>query len=191
MVNHAAQHLLTDRLVLRPFQADDADEYARIRAKPEVVRYLPGGEASAEAAQSISSRVIKIFDLHWREHGFGPWAVIDAASSRLIGHLGLRVVPELGGEIELLYMLDQPFWGKGLATEGCRAALDSGFRQQELDHVIALAMPENKASLAVMKRLGFADEGIVSAFNLQVVRCSLPADRWLMGESSNGSSAQD
>jgi ribosomal-protein-alanine N-acetyltransferase len=31
------------RLLLRPFEAGDVVAYARIRAKPEVMRFMPGG----------------------------------------------------------------------------------------------------------------------------------------------------
>ena len=40
----APRNITTRRLLLRPFVRDDTSAYAAIRSKPEVVRYLPGGE---------------------------------------------------------------------------------------------------------------------------------------------------
>jgi ribosomal-protein-alanine N-acetyltransferase len=142
----------TARLLLRPFQADDLAAYAAIRAKPEVNRYLPGGEARAAEAWAVAERVIALFTAPDTQPL--PWAVVEKASGRLIGHLGLRRLEELEGAVELLYMLDSAFWGEGLATEGAQAALDYGFDALKLDRIIGLALAENKASRRVLEKLG-------------------------------------
>ena len=111
----------TERLDLRPFEAGDVDWYAAIRAKPEVVRHLPGGEPTAARARPIAEATAPHFAGLWREVGYGPWAVVERQSGRPLGHAGVRLLPELG-ETEILYMLDTPAWGRGYATEAGRAA---------------------------------------------------------------------
>ena len=169
------QMIETDRLLLRPFCAGDIDAYAAIRAKPEVVRCLPGGEASVSRARDIAARTVTGFaDLWSGDPGYGPWAAIERASGRLIGHLGLRLLPELGNETELLYMLDSSTWGCGYATEGAAAARDYGFDALNLRRLIGLALPGNPASLRVLEKIGMQPEpGLISAFGLELVRCSL------------------
>jgi len=142
----------TARLLLRPFQADDLAAYTAIRAKPEVLRYLPGGEARAVEAKAVAERVITLFTVTG-EHPL-PWAVVEKSSARLIGHLGLRRLPDFNGDVELLYMLDSEFWGRGFATEGARAALDYGFNDLKLDRIIGLVLAENQASQAVLRKAG-------------------------------------
>jgi [ribosomal protein S5]-alanine N-acetyltransferase len=117
--------LTTARLVLRPFDASDVVAYAAIRAKPEVVAMLPAGPEAAARAADDAARLVSA----WAGLGPGtaPWAVEAREGGRLLGHLGLRVLPELGGETELLYMLDSDVWGRGLATEGGKAALGAAF----------------------------------------------------------------
>jgi len=155
--------LATGRLVLRPFAASDVDGYAAIRAKPGVVAMLAG-----DAAQLVSA---------WAgaRPGAAPWAVEARESGRLLGHLGLRPLPELGGKTELLYMLDSEVWGRGLATEGGAAALRAAFGPLGLRRVIALARPENAASLAVMRKLGMRREDEVQVFGVRAVRCAAHA----------------
>jgi ribosomal-protein-alanine N-acetyltransferase len=159
----------TERLDLRPFEAGDVDWYAAIRAKPEVVRFLPGGEPTAARARPIAEATVPHFVGLWREVGYGPWAVVERESGRPLGHAGVRFLPELG-ETEILYMLDTPAWGRGYATEAARAARDFGFEQLKLQRLIAFAVPENTASIHVLEKLGMTGEGVFPAFGLEVVR---------------------
>lgn len=165
--------LSTARLVLRPFAASDVEACAAIRAKPEVVAMLPGGPEAATRAAADAARLLSA----WvgARPGAAPWAVQAKADGRLIGHLGLRPLPELGGETELLYMLDSDVWGRGLATEGAAAALRAAFGPLGLRRVIALARPENAASLAVMRKLGMRREGEMQVFDVRAVRCAADA----------------
>ena len=162
----------TARLVLRPFAPEDAPAYAAIWAKPEVVRFLPGGEGLAARAQELAETRAALFAAQWRVFGYGPWAAVEQASGALLGHLGLRRLPELG-ETELLYMLDRPAWGKGYATEGARAAVAWAFAQTDLPRLVAFAAPENRGSIRVMEKAGFAYDGAVRVFGLDAARYTL------------------
>ncbi len=168
----------TDHLLLRPFEPEDVDAYAAIRAKPEVVRYLPGGPESAANARAKAEQLIPTFVTAWRDPGYGPWAVIERATDRLIGHAGLRLVPELGGETEILYMLDSACWGRGYATEAAEAACRYGFETLGLDRLIALALPENAGSIRVMQKLGMTADGPFEAFGISGIRYVLRRDQW-------------
>lgn len=160
--------LATRRLVLRPFARSDIAAYAAIRAKPEVVAMLPGGPEAAARATADAERLVTAWAA--LPAGAAPWAAEEKESGRLLGHLGLRPLPELGGETELLYMLDSGAWGRGLATEGAAAALRAAFGPLGLRRVVALARPENAASVAVMRKLGMRFEGETRVFGLQAVR---------------------
>lgn len=170
--------IITDHLLLRPFEAVDVAAYAAIRAKPEVVRYLPGGPEGAANAQAKAEQLIPVFAAAWRDPGYGPWAVIERASGRLIGHAGLRLVPELDGETEILYMLDSACWGRGYATEAAEAACRFGFETLGLDRLIALALPENTGSIRVMQKLGMTADGPFEAFGISGIRYAIRRDQW-------------
>ena len=91
--------LATRRLVLRPFARSDIAAYAAIRAKPEVVAMLPGGPEAAARAAADAERLVAAWAA--LPAGAAPWAAEEKESGRLLGHLGLRPLPELGGEIPL------------------------------------------------------------------------------------------
>ena len=45
-------------------------------------------------------------------------------------------------------------WGRGLATEGARAALGYGFEVVDLERIISTARADNAASRRVMEKCG-------------------------------------
>ncbi len=165
----------TQRLILRPFEPGDVAAYTAIKAKPEVLRFLPGGEAgAAHAAKAAQLQVSQFIGLWQEEPRYGPWAVVETASGGLIGHAGLRLLPKLGGVTEILYMLDSAVWGRGYATEAAGAARDYGFAALGLDRLAAFAFPENAASLRVMEKIGMRREpGLTEAIGLSFVKYTI------------------
>jgi RimJ/RimL family protein N-acetyltransferase len=156
----------TERLLLRQFVDDDLDPYASgIFADPDVLRYLPQRETPArERAQ----RTMDFFNEHWAQYSYGPCAVIEKSSGELIGHCGLRFIPELS-ETEVLYAFAKSVWGKGFATEAACASVDFGFQQLRLKRIIALAVPENLASRRVMDHCGMKYERDMHIFGVDCV----------------------
>ncbi len=144
----------TARLLLRPFTAADAPAWLAIRTQPAVARFLPPlGDDPARYAGEIAAA----FASHWAERGYGPYAVIDKPSGRLLGHHGLRVIPEFG-ETEALWSLDPTVHGRGLATEAGRAVLAHAFDRVRLPRLIAVTTEDNGPSRRVMAKLGFRFE---------------------------------
>jgi [ribosomal protein S5]-alanine N-acetyltransferase len=168
----------TARLRLRPFRPDDRPAYTAIRADPETARYLPGGAAGAAEAADKAERAVAGWGAGaWQGGGYAPWAVEHVGDGgRLIGHLGLRYLPEIG-ETELLYLFERPAWGRGFATEGAQAAVAFARDRLGLAYLVAFAVPENAASIAVMRRCGFAHEGPVHIFGIDGVRYGLRLTR--------------
>jgi RimJ/RimL family protein N-acetyltransferase len=154
----------TARLVLRMFRPDDLDEFAALVADADVMKYVANGtpvtrEESDIALQSIIR--------HWDSHGFGRWAVIDKDTRAFAGYGGLR---SLLGTPEVVYHLGKAYWGRGLATELARASLRFGFEEHQFDSIIAIAKPENVASIRVMEKAGLRYELHTSYYNYDVIQ---------------------
>lgn len=146
----------TERLLLRTWQPVDEAEMARINREPEVARYLnrPADPASIAAFYGAITG-------HWRDHGFGPWALESTepeSTGRFVGFAGLGFVPPFlataGEAPELGWRLDPAFWGRGLATEAARAARDDAFDRLRLPEVISIIHPSNARSQRVAAKLG-------------------------------------
>jgi len=83
------------------------------------------------------------------ERGWGLWAAEIRATGEFIGFIGLQPTSaELPCSpcIEVGWRLAQPYWGKGFATEGARAALRFGFEKRGLDEIVSLTVPANRLS---------------------------------------------
>lgn len=167
MKREAPATLETQRLKLRGFTLEDVAAHGRIFSDPLVTRYLPRGPYPAEKAPEIAQRTVAYFIEHWEKLGFGVWAVTDAVSGALIGQCGLNHLAA-SDEFEVLYLLDRPFWGVGLATEAAQAAVDVGFDWVGLERIIGLTAPENVASQRVLRKIGLRYEEDAQYFGMQV-----------------------
>ncbi len=63
---------------------------------------------------------------HWSLRGYGLWAAEERATGEFVGRIGLWN-PEGWPGLEVGWLLDCACWGRGLATEGARAALAYAF----------------------------------------------------------------
>ncbi|WP_298723830.1 GNAT family N-acetyltransferase [uncultured Ferrovibrio sp.] len=168
----------TERLVLRRFAGGDWENLARLYADDTVMRHmLPGRGLERKAAAERAKSNIHNFNDHWDRRGYGVWAVTDRATGRLLGQCGLRWIPE-AEQTELLYLLTKTVWGRGLATEAGRAALDFAFGSAGLNALIALTAPENKASQRVLGKLGFDYTGEGPLWERIVCWFTLPREQW-------------
>lgn len=139
----------TERLVLRRWRSDDAEPFAAINADPVVMRFV-GGPLS----RRDSDRVLERMETHWDTYGFGRCAVEEKLTARLLGFVGLGRHPAVPGATEIGWRLASHSWGRGLATEAAHAMRDLAFGRFGLDRVVSVAVPENAASLRVMRKIG-------------------------------------
>ena len=82
--------------------------------------------------------------------------IVHAVFSLLLCFLGVTGIYRLqpGGEPELVYSLAPACWGRGLASEASRAVIADAFGRLGFARVLARTDAPNRASIAVMKRLG-------------------------------------
>ncbi|MBN9219007.1 MAG: GNAT family N-acetyltransferase [Mesorhizobium sp.] len=155
MAEHRAdawQARRTARLLLRPPAAADLDFVTRLFARPELVAHRP--DPTPDTPRQSADRLLRDIG-HWREHGFGRWAI--EAEDGLIGFGGVTVSGEFEG-LNLSYHLRPESWGQGYASETIRAALAFAFGDLGARRVIGLVRPVNTASSRALERCGFRFE---------------------------------
>jgi len=140
----------SSRLILRQYQQSDIDAYAEMLADPEVMKYV--GTSEPQNRQT-AWRSLATMAGHWSLKGFGMWALEEKLSGEFIGRVGL-FSPDGWPGIEIGWMLRRGFWGQGYAFEAAEQALIHIKNTDELNTVISLIHPENKASISLTKRLG-------------------------------------
>jgi RimJ/RimL family protein N-acetyltransferase len=150
----------TARLRLRPLHDGDADavqvlhndaDFLRhigdkgVRSREDALRYLRDGPLASYAA-----------------HGFGLWAVEDAADGAWLGMCGLLRrdwldAPDIG------YAFLPAARGRGIAQEAADAVLALARTRFGLERVLAIVTPHNAASIRLLERAGLRDAGAITA----------------------------
>ena len=140
--------ILTDRLRLRGFQPDDAEDVFRYASDPAVLLYTTGC-----TPQRVDESRAFVDGLIHKPAGAYAWAVCLKSALRVIGAVEFGVGDGTEGSID--YALAKEHWNKGLMTEACRAVLDWGFcSHAELERVTTSAVVVNRASTRVMEKCG-------------------------------------
>ncbi len=148
-----ASQLVTDRLVLRPWQVDDAPAALRSYGDAEVARWLSPtmDQVSDEGGMRVVLQQWIAEDLRMLTPA-GRWAIELRDSGELIG--GATLLPLLpDDEYEMGWQLERAHWGHGYATEAGMAVAQWAFGQG-LEQVIALVRPTNSRAEATVRRLG-------------------------------------
>jgi RimJ/RimL family protein N-acetyltransferase len=172
---------VTPRLVLRSWDDDDAEPFARINADPAVMRYL-GGPMSRAGSDALLAR----FRDQMEQKPYGRWAVEHRGTGDLVGFLGLGDHPAAPEGPEIGWRFAATWWRQGLATEAATVVRDLAFDVLAIERIVSVTVPDNAASLGVMRRIGltpFAVREVSTPENpsLPVVVWSLARDDRLGG----------
>ena len=148
--------LETLRLELRDFVAADLDDLYRLDSDPRVMRYIGDGKpASRAAVVKVLTRIVRYPALY---PDLGIWRASRRDTGAFVGWFSLKYAGK-SPDIEVGYRLVPEAWGRGFATEGARALVDYGFDDLDLDRIIGVTDPGNKASQRVLMKAGLADVG--------------------------------
>jgi [ribosomal protein S5]-alanine N-acetyltransferase len=156
----------TRRLLARKPTPEDRALYHAHFSHPEVERWLRPSPLPPFNAK-VLDELIDGDCIHWEDHGFGPWVLIEREGGAFAGRGGLAwTAVEEKAQVELPWSIEPGLQGRGLATEAAVAATewarDLGFEQ-----VIALVLPANSASRRVAEKCGFEQNG-------EVIHAGLP-----------------
>ena len=169
----------TERLRLRPFVAEDIEEFASFNADPEVMRYIwKGRPLTREESERSLSRVVESFGAQ----GYGLWAAVLKASGRVVGFSGLNRLEDTP-EIEVAYRFARDSWGKGLATEAAHASLRYGFEEVGLRRAVAVAHPENVGSRRVLEKIGMKYERDAHHYGMDVAFYAVAREDFAPGDA--------
>lgn len=147
----------TDRLALRPFQADDLDALYAIQSRADVTRFLYWDSRDREQANESLHR--KMAQTRLEDEGQAlacavVWREVDAVVGDV--HLEWRSREHRQGEIGFVFHPDCQ--GKGLAREAAEVMLRLGFAELGLHRIEGRLDARNTASAALLERLGMRRE---------------------------------
>jgi RimJ/RimL family protein N-acetyltransferase len=147
----------TERLLLRPLTAADADALLAYRSRPDVCRYVPFEPMTREVVHDRLASVWARREL--TDEGQSLTLGVEVADTgELVGDVVLFWHSRLHASGEIGYAVNPAFGGHGYATEAARALLRLGFEGLGLHRVVARVDERNESSARLARRLGMRQE---------------------------------
>jgi RimJ/RimL family protein N-acetyltransferase len=149
--------LETERLLIRPFEAGDFEAMRAIHGDPRVVQWLYSEARTPDEVRTLLERKIAGTALV----ADGDWLSAAATlqdDGRLVGDLAMQLVSEEHRCVEVGYIIDPAYAGRGFATEAARAFVRLAFDQFGMHRVIGRVEPRNTGSARVLEKLGMRCE---------------------------------
>ena len=155
----------TDRMILRPWKAEDLPLFAKMNKDSRVMRYFPS-ILTDEQTESFYKRIQSEFD----RKGWGLYAVELKSNGTVIGSVGLH---EIGFDanftpgVEIGWRLDADYHNQGLATEAAKEVLKLA-QEKGLQRLYSFTAKQNSPSERVMQKIGMTKAGEFEHPNLSL-----------------------
>ncbi len=148
----------TERLALRTWRLDEVDVYHALRGDPEVVRYLYDEPLSHSEA---GNRLKRLRGEITEPDAWMNLAVEVVATGTVVGDVGLCWRSDTHRSAEIGYTLLRGHRGLGYATEAAGAMVELAFGSLGAHRVSGHLDQRNRASAAVLERLGMRREALL------------------------------
>ncbi len=157
-------------VVLRPIKLRDKAEWTRVRARNAA--WLQPWEASNPVSQGqlpTFGGMVRVLNQQAREASALPFIITEKVPSQpkpaIVGQLTVSsIMWGSAMSATLGYWVDQDRAGRGIVPTAVALATDHCFRELGLHRMEINIRPENAASLRVVEKLGFRDEGLRPRF---------------------------
>ncbi len=149
----------TERLILRPFTVDDAEDmYRNWASDPEVTKYLTW---PAHPDAELTRTLLKDWVSRYEAGDFFNWAIARKETGEVIGNISVVSLTEQIGAAEIGYCMGRRFWGQGIMLEALLAVEDYLFETVGLLRICAGHDVNNPKSGRVMDKAGMTREGVL------------------------------
>lgn len=145
--------ITTQRLELRPIEETDKSFLTRLWTDPQVRKHLGGSIGEEKAEQRAKEYINKE----------GYFVITNSESGEVLGLCSLDKYRT--GEIEVSYELFPEAWGQGYGQETVKAVIEWGFKNMNLDHIIAVTQTANQKSRKLLESIGMVKIAEFIEFN--------------------------
>jgi len=149
--------LLTERLMLRPFEDEDLEAMHAIYGREDVNRFLDWEPRSRDAVREWLDRIKTMIALTPRGDALRLAALLKGTDT-LIGDFSVWRTSREHQQGELGFVLHPDFQGKGYGQEAANVMLRMGFERLRFHRIAAQCDARNAPSATLMERLGMRRE---------------------------------
>jgi [ribosomal protein S5]-alanine N-acetyltransferase len=150
--------LRTERVVLRPFQPEDAEGRRVLGRDPEIIQMFGGAPEFTEPVPMSVAEAQEWYDHAASDPNPMRWAVEH--QGRLVGTTSLHSLQEDDQKAQFaIGLLDRRTWGLGLGAEVTREVVRYGFDQVGLHRIGLKVFAHNHRAIRCYARCGFVEEG--------------------------------
>ena len=157
MLSHKGTEAInTDRLLLRRFELDDANDMFKNWANDsEVTKFLSWKtHSSVEVTKEILANWIN----EYKNNNIYNWAIELKEIGEVIGNICIVRFDEKNYSCEIGYCISRKYWGKGIMGESLKAVIDYLFSEVGFNRIVAKHDTNNVASGKVMLKSGMKYE---------------------------------
>lgn len=158
MLPTAVPHLVHPRVVLRPFEARDADTVASATADPLIplITTVPAHGSAADVAAYLRRQHDRL------EEGAGySFAVAEPVTDEAVGQIGLWTGEIDRGRASLGYWIAPQFRRRGYAKAALAAVTDWAETLPEIQRLQLFVEPWNEGSWRAAQACGYQREGLL------------------------------
>jgi RimJ/RimL family protein N-acetyltransferase len=150
------ERIVTSTLILRSWDASDAESAIEIYGDPRTAEAIGMREPVRDVAQM--GEVLRAWDLQSSQSPIpqGRWAVESADDGQLMGGATLLAFSPRDPELVMGWHLRPQFRGHGVAGQIGHALAHQAFQVSDVAEVFVAVPARNTGSVAVAKRLGMA-----------------------------------
>ena len=156
--------LETNRLILRSMNQKDTKDLLKYYSDDEVTQYM---NINSIKQEEKAKEIIEDFQEKYKGKEAIPWAIVFKGEERLIGTCSLSNFYR-GSMADLNYDLSKRHWNVGIMTESLKAVISFAFYQLGLHRIQSFVHPENIASIELLEKLNFKNEGYLRQYQYHV-----------------------
>ena len=161
--SHFSMEYQTDRLILRVLTSDYAEDVCDFLSTNSSVfeKYEPALPANYYTTDYQALILSSEMKLALKTDLIRYYVFEKSNPNKIIGTVCLHDIRRsFYSCCEIGYKFDQSHWHKGYATEAVIMAVSIAFAALNLHRVFARVLPENTASIRLLERISFVNEGI-------------------------------
>lgn len=148
-------YIETERLILRQFNLDDAEELNSICNQSYVLKWMPDWKSSVEDTKEMIGWFADQYPMPTKNSARIILAVTLKSNAKLIGTIGIGNKEEVNNEIEIAFFISEQYCNNGYISEASKAMIQWVFDNLKLDYLVSIVEPDNIPSQKVVEKCGF------------------------------------